>query len=119
MDREIAGAFPLRPQGEDFPIKSMAPPSISQHCSPHYSTWSGDSGVEERAYTQEESDALRDLEDQMDTLTMGECWAAPSLSGLPPITSSHLDCMTVMCTPVATSSSLSPSRLPPWCGRSR
>ena len=88
MDREmrvaeIARAYTLRPQGKDFPIKSMAPPFISLSLSPH-SPWSGDSGVVERADAQEESDALRDLEHQMDTLTMGECWAAPSLSGLPP-----------------------------------
>ena len=69
MDREIARAYPLRPLGKDFPIKSMAPPSISPYSSRRF--LSGDSGVEERADAQEESDALRDLEDQMDTLTMG------------------------------------------------
>ena len=120
---EIARAYPLRPQGEAFPIKSMAPPSSSSSSSYYYahSTWSGDSGVEERADAQEESDALRDLGDQMDALTMGECLAAPSLSGLPP--SLHLPCglAGLSCARLwlLPPPSLSPSRLPPWCGRGR
>ena len=124
MDREIARAYPPRPQGEDIlPIKRMAPLSSSSY-SINYSPVSADSGVGERANAQEESDALRDLEDQMDTLTMGECWAAPSLSGLPP--SHHLPCglaglscahLWLLSPPSL--SLLSPSRLPPWCGRGR
>ena len=107
MDREmrvteIARAFLLRPQREAFPIKSMDPSTLTP--SPQYSIISGDSGVGERADAQEESDALRDVEDQMDTLTMGECWAALSLSGLPP--PPMWTCRTAVCTSMAASSSL-------------
>ena len=116
---EIPRAILLRPQREAFPIKSMDPSTLAP--SPQYSIRSGDSGVGERADAQEESDALRDLEDQMDTLTMGEYWAAPSQSGLPP--SHHLPCglAGLLCAHLwlLPPPSLSPSRLPPWCGCGR
>ena len=61
------------------------------------------------------SDADSTDKREASTAAMGEYWLLLPCRGLPPTTSSHVDCRTVVFTCMAAFFSLFPSRLPPWC----